>query len=192
MLTIQPNFTNYRTKVSFGMDMDEVEENKNFYRDSVEQIDEFLSSDYVPEGVKKPFKFFRVIGNAAFQGLAVFGSMLGIANFFKKGKAKVDSYKFVQNAKTRVDNLNLGKKLDNLIASVKKTKYYQDFRANSVGSKIIKGVKTAKEYASKPFQNVNYDKATKATAAVLGTGSGLAGGYEEYIKENPVLSEEAA
>lgn len=191
MLTIQPNFTSYRAKPAFGMSIDEVEENKSFYRDSVEQIDEFLDNDYVPDSVKKPFKFFRVIGNAAFQGLAVFGSALGIASFLKKGKAKVDGFKFVQGAKTKVHNLNIGSKFDNLVSAIKNTKYYKDFRNNSVGSKIIEGVKVATEYISKPFKKLTYDNTTKTTATVLGAGSGLAGGYEEYVKENPVLEEVA-
>ena len=195
MLTIQPNFTNYRSNTAFGYNKQSVEENKNFYQESVEQLDEFLSNDYVPDSVKKPFKFFRVIGNAAFQGLAVFGSALGLASFMKKGKAKVDSFNFVKNAKSHVSDLKIGEKAGKLVENIKQSERYQEFKKTTFGAKAIEYAKQANELLGKviaPIKRMTYDKSTKAVATVLGTGSGLAGGYQEYINEHPVVEEEAA
>jgi len=195
MLTIQPNFTNYRSKPSFGLNRESLEENKNFYQESVEQLDEFLSNDYVPDSVKKPFKFFRVVGNAAFQGLAVFGSALGIAGFMKKGKAKIDGYNFVKNAKSRVAGLKIGEKFGKMAENIKKSERYQEFKKTPFGAVTVEYAKKANDLITKavaPLKNMTYDKSTKTVATVLGTGSGLAGGYEEYISENPVITDEEA
>lgn len=183
MLTIQPNITNYRvSRPAFGMSQDEVEREKEFYQESVEQLDEFINNDVVPDKIKKPFKFFRVLGNAAFTGLAVFGSFLGITSAAKKGKAHVQEYKFVQKASAKV------KKIFN-------SKYTQKFfTENRIGKKIAEYAKKVKEFFANIFAplkgKINEEKITKGTATVLGTGSGAAAGYEEMMKQNPIKFEQ--
>ncbi len=201
MLTIQPNFTNYRpiTRPAFkGIDADRIEEEKYFYQEQVEKIDEFLDNDYVPEKIKGPFKFFRVLGNAALQGLAVFGSVLGISKAAKNGCAKVESYKFVQNAKARINNLKLGDKISALYTNIKANKNVRKltnpveefFAQNAIGKKIAEFGQNTKEFLAKIIkplkEKLTEENITKGTASVLGTGTGAAAGYEEFMKENPI------
>lgn len=199
MLTIQPNFTrNYSVRPAFGWSESTIEEEKQFYQDRVDEIDGLLENNFVPESIKKPFKFFRVLGNAAFQGLAVFGSTLAVAEFLKKGKAKLSSYKFVQKSVDKFKNLKLGEKFNNVYLAAKNTnlgkkvsEYIDKFDKSELGLKVADLKTKSKDTIKKvvtPLKKVNYKN---ATAVVLGTGSGLAGGYEEFIKENPVTEETA-
>lgn len=216
MLTIQPNFTNnYSVKPAFkGWDKDTIAEERNFYERQRDELDDLISDDYVPDKIKKPFKFFRMAANAAISGLAVFGSAIAVASFFKKAAAK-----FVNNNATQKAGEKVVKPLGNKIASgikyvankitagleiLKNTNIgkkcaetFAKFEKTEIGAKVVKIAKKVgkkiKDIAKKmvsPIKKMNYDNATKATATVLGVGSGAAGGYEEYMKASPIETQE--
>ena len=211
MLTVQPiSYSNRKSiQPAFkGWDKDSIEEDKNFFTRQKEEIDEIINDDYVPEGMKKPLKFFSMAANAAVSGLAVFGSALAISAFFKKTGAKFVSnetlQKGINKAKPIAEKLSkftkdLGNKILAGLNLLKETKFgknvsnlYEKFTKTPFGKKFAeyadKTLSKVSELTKKvltPVKKVTYDKVSTATAAVLGTGSGLAGGYQEYIKESP-------
>ena len=210
MLTIQPiNYSKQNSvKPAFGWDKQSIEEEKDYFARKKEELDEILNDEYVPESVKKPFKFFNMVANASISGLAVFGSALAISSFFKGAGAKAASSKTIQSITTKTKPLAqkaisllkvAGKKIVEGFKFLENTKYgkkardlYAKFEKTSFGTKVAKYTKKAlnktKQYIKKvlaPIKNVTYDGASKTTATVLGTGSGLAGGYQEDIKESP-------
>lgn len=202
MLGIAPISLNNPVKVSpsfKGHTKDSIQDDIDFYKEQVEEIDQFLQEDYVPEKVKKPLKFFRMIANGAIDGLAVFGSTMMLSGFVRKSGARISSntqvkkvQKFIQPALDLIPkgytNLKgaLLKGLDRLV----KTDAYQKFLSTKIGKRIMTNVAIlavkSEDLATKltkPIKEINADKVTKGTAAFLGIGSGVTGAYETTLDD---------
>ena len=101
MLGISPVSYNSHSKApSFGYNKQDVDKDINFYKEQVEELDQFINENYIPDKMKKPFKFFRTIANGAIDGLAVFGSTLMLAGFIKKSGAKIGANKYFKQTVT--------------------------------------------------------------------------------------------
>lgn len=208
MLGISPITYNSKSHTpSFGYNKKDVDNDINFYKEQVEELDEFINENYIPDKMKKPFKFFRTIANGAIDGLAVFGSTLMLASFVKKSGAKLNSNKFVKNAVEKTKPLAkkvpeavsfVKEKISTLFDKLLKSSVYQKFADTKLGRRIIadtsvltvKGedaMSTAKKSIDKaiePIKNINSDKAVKGTATVLGIGSGITGAYETTMRDD--------
>ncbi len=208
MLGITPLSISNRSKSpSFqSMTKESIDSDIKFYKDQVDEIDQFLNEDYVPQKVKKPLKFFRTIANGAIDGLAVFGSTMMLSGFVRKSGAKLTAnqniQKLTQKAKPIIDLVPkafskigdfFSKGLDKLV----KTDTYQKFLSTKIGKKVMTNVALlfakSEELAdklTKPIKNINTDKVTKGAATFLGIGSGVTGAYETAIENDKQVAVE--
>ena len=214
MLGISPvSYNKYSKAPSFGYNKQDVDNDINFYKEQVNELEQFLNEDHIPDKMKKPFKFFRIIANGAIDGLAVFGSTLMLASFIKKSSAKISSNKYVKNtvemAKPLAEKIPtaitfVGEKFTGLFDKFLKSSIYKRFADTKIGKRIIadtsflyikgKDMKSAAEIsinkATEPIRNINKDKAINGTAAVLGIGSGITGAYETTMRDDIKNEEE--
>lgn len=201
MLGISPvSYNNHSKSLSFGYNKKDVDNDISFYKEQVAELDQFLNENYIPDKMKKPFKFFRTIANGAIDGLAVFGSTLMLASFVKKSGAKINSNKYytkaVEHTKPLMEKLPkaltyIGEKISAGFDALVKTDLYKKFAGTKLGKRLIVdasvlAVKSedAVAKAMKPVKNINTDKAVKGTATVLGIGSGVTGAYETSMRDN--------
>ena len=212
MLTIQPvsaNSYNRPAKVNFKGWEDDIDQGRQAIEDGQRALDGILGDDKVPQKLKKPVKFFKVLTNAALEGLAVFGSVMILADFFKKGKGSKVAGNFVEKMKPLAEKVAKGtkgvyeyvkagaKKLAETNLGKKLVEKFNTFAATPKGKKVIEFAKKVFEKlcevldkAAKPFKNMDGDKVTKTTAATLGIGSGLTGAYEESMKNENITPDE--
>ena len=193
MLAIQPVSVNrnYQSSSFKGSwDKQDVDNEIGFIEGQVSEMNELINDQYVPNSVKKPFKFFRVIANAAIDGLAVFGSAIMLGNFLKKSYGRISSTGFISNkvkplAKDVIKELKLGVK-DGLNA-LKETERYERFVKTDYGAKSVDKLVKLKNYISN--LKINTKKIGNGVAATLGVGAGITGAYEATM-EKPVQNNE--
>ena len=210
MLTIQPVSVNqvYSRKPAFkGYDNDAIKDDKKFMEDQVRELDEIINDSYVPEGIKKPFKFFRVLGTAALEGIAVFGSVVMLAGQAKKIGARINKSKVTQKVAKPLGSKILSglqyiaskigagvKFLKGTKLGQKAVKQYRKFAQTKVGKAIIGFTKAAyrksADFIKNMLKKLDGDKVTKGTAATLGVGSGISGAYEEAVKNDEAKTSE--
>jgi len=217
MLTVQPYSTTSsiakRPAFKGEWDKSSIDQERDFIERQKEALDSVLNDDYVPEKMKKPFKFFKVLYNGALDGLAVFGAVFFMKDFIKKGANSKVAQKAVSTAKPAIDASAKGLKyvggkiydysskaykfLRNTSAGQKAADLYNKFANTKTGKFVIKYTKIALSKAEtllakalKPFKGASVDKATNGVATVLGVGSGVSGAYETAMKESPVKIEE--
>ena len=184
MLGISPISNNSLShSPSFGYGKREVDNDINFYKEQVEELDQFINENYIPDKIKKPFKFFRTIANGAIDGLAVFGSTLMLASFIKKSSAKINSNKYVKNAVEMAKPY--AQKIPTALSYIKgqtskglKELVERNIISAKTEEKIRKAVRPLVDF------HINSDKAIKGTATVLGIGSGITGAYETTIRDD--------
>ena len=197
MLAIQPvsaNNYNKQSKVNFkGSWEDEIAESRQTTQEVQRAIDKILSDEQVPGKLKKPLNFFKVLTNAALEGLAVFGSVMILGDFLKKGKGNKVVLKATEKAKPIAKKAaeyakDLGKIIEKGAEKAKNTTWGQ-----KVVSKLGKLLGTMKakrmlvrarklgRALTKPFKDMNLDKAIKRIAVFLGFGSGATGAYESTM-----------
>ncbi|MBP3820898.1 hypothetical protein J6G99_04555 [bacterium] len=197
MLAIQPvsvssNYKNPAFKQSWTKQ--DVEDEIGFIRGQVNEINEFIDDNVVPEKIKKPFKFFRVIANAAIDGLAVFGSAIMLSAFVKKSYGRIVSSKVVTNKinpMMKKGSQAINENLDKAIDKLTKTDLYKKIIKTKIGKEIIgdTAVLTVKaENATKKI-NIDGNKITQYGAGVLGVGAGITGAYEATIEPEEQYSE---
>ena len=206
MLTIQPVSANqiYSKRPVFKGHDDSIEQDRKFLQDQLRDLDQVINDDVIPEKIKKPFKFFRVLGAAALEGVAVFGSVMALVGMAKRTGAKINNSEFSKKASEAAKPVGkmFAKGYEFLVSKAKagfelfkKTKlgqktakYYHKFAASKIGKAIIGFTKQAytkaSEFVKNMFSKVDGDKATKATATTLGVGSGISGAYEEAVKNS--------
>jgi hypothetical protein len=156
MLGISPVTYNKSQSLSFGYNKKDVDQDINFYKEQVEELDQFLNEDYIPDKMKKPFKFFRTIANGAIDGLAVFGSTLMLASFVKKSGAKIGANKYFKQTVTG------SKSVMNKIADGFK------FVGGKIAEVLNKGFDAiVNSSAYKKFTNTNIGKKIKGDAAFI-------------------------
>ena len=184
MLGISPISNNSLShSPSFGYGKRDVDNDINFYKEQVEELDQFINENYIPDKMKKPFKFFRTIANGAIDGLAVFGSTLMLASFIKKSSAKINSNKYVKNA------VEMAKPYAQKIPTA--LSYIKGQASKGLKELVDRNIISAKTEgkirdAVRPLFDIhiNTDKAVKGTATVLGIGSGITGAYETTMRDD--------
>lgn len=184
MLGISPiSYNSQSHSPSFGYSKRDVDNDINFYKEQVEELDQFINENYIPDKMKKPFKFFRTIANGAIDGLAVFGSTLMLASFVKKSSAKINSNKYVKNA------VEMAKPYAQKIPVA--LSYIKGQASKGLDELVDRNIISAKteekiKNAFKPLFDIhiNSDKAVKSTATVLGIGSGITGAYETTMRDD--------
>lgn len=211
MLIVQPySMANRSLKApSFKSEWNEdtIKEKKAEMKEQSQALDKVLADEYVPEKIKKPFKFFKMLYSAALDGISVFGAVLLLKKPVKAGldskivtgvlgKTKVlkDGAGFVGGKLAKGFEL-LGNALKSTKLGGKVVDSFDKFAQTKVGAGMVKvfdGVggmfKTAAEKVTKPVKNMTFDKVTNSTAAVLGVGSGAAGAYEAHMEEHPIMT----
>lgn len=217
MLTVQPYSTSssIAKRPAFKGEWDKatIDQERDFIERQKEALDSVLNDDYVPDKMKKPFKFFKVLYNAALDGLAVFGAVFFMKDFIKKGANSKVAQKAVSTAKPAIDASAKGLKyvggklydycakaykfLRNTSLGQKSAELYNKFANTEAGKVVIKYTKVAASKAKtlldkaiSPIKGASVDKATNGLATVLGIGSGISGAYETAMKESPVKIEE--
>ena len=199
MLGISPVSYNSHSKApSFGYNKQDVDKDISFYKEQVEELDQFINENYIPDKMKKPFKFFRTIANGAIDGLAVFGSTLMLAGFIKKSGAKIGANKYYNSATNIVKSLAekapkglkyVGEKIVQGFDKLLKSPIYEKFASSKWGKRLIvdasilavKGedaIKVAMKPVKKlqePIQNkiINPIKNINSDKAVKGTATVL-------------------
>lgn len=217
MLTVQPYSTsvNVPKRPAFKGDWDKssIDEERSFIERQAQALDTIINDDYVPDKMKKPFKFFKVLYNAALDGLAVFGAVFFMKDFIKKGLNSKVAQKIVKAVKPAINVSSKGLKyagekaaegisagykfVRNTSLGMKIADLYNKFAITNAGKVVIdyanKGGAVAKKVAlsvGESAKKINLDKTTNGIATVLGIGSGLSGAYETAMKESPVKVEE--
>jgi hypothetical protein len=147
MLGISPvSYNNHSKAPSFGYSKQDVDNDINFYKEQVEELDQFINENYIPDKMKKPFKFFRTIANGAIDGLAVFGSTLMLAGFIKKSGAKIGANKYynsaVNIAKSAIEKAPkglkfIGEKIVKGFDKLLKSPIYEKFASSKWGKRLI-------------------------------------------------------
>ena len=200
MLTIQPvstNSYNRPVRVNFKGWEDDISQGRQTIEDGQRALNEILNDTQVPDKLKKPVKFFKVLTNAALEGLAVFGSVMILGDFLKKGKGNKVVQQAAEKAKPIYNKTveyakNLGKLLQKGTEQAKNTSLGKkvmaklgEFFGTMKGKRILVYARKCKRQLNKilekvlsPIKNLNGDKATKSIATVLGIGSGATGAYE--------------
>ena len=211
MLAIQQistNNYNKPSKVQFKGWEDTIKDGKETVREVKDTLDGIMADTEVPDRLKTPVKWGRVIANAAMEGLAVGGSVLLLANLLKKptvintvGKLKPMAGKIKNGA------ISAGSFIKDLLV-----KGFNKASATSWGKKLLtkateflgtdKGaalLKYAKNIGNKissiaqkvlkPFKNLTFDKVTNGLAATLGLGCGATGAYEASMNEENIPNE---
>lgn len=212
MLAIQPvstNNYNRPAKVNFKGWEEDISQGRQTIEDGQRALNEILNDQQVPDKLKKPVKFFKVLTNAALEGLAVFGSVMILGDFLKKGKGSKVVLSAVEKAKPLGKQLvkaadELGKLSSKGIEKVKGTSIGKNivsklskFFGTMKGKRILVHARKFKRQIAKilqkvlaPIKNLNGDKATKGVAAVLGIGSGATGAFEATMtpeERNPEM-----
>ena len=197
MLAIQPvsvssNYKNPAFKQSWTKQ--DVEDEIGFIRGQVNEINEFIDDNVVPEKIKKPFKFFRVIANAAIDGLAVFGSAIMLSAFVKKSYGRIVSSKVVTNKinpMMKKGSQAINENLDKAIDKLTKTDLYKKIIKTKIGKEIIGDTTVLTVKAENATKKINIDgnKITQYGAGVLGVGAGITGAYEATIEPEEQYSE---
>ena len=207
MLAIQPisvsNSSTAKTvRPSFkGWDKESADAEKDFFEQQRQELDNLINDDNIPDKIKKPFKFFRVIANGAIEGLAVFGSVMMLAGLLKQTKSSKVAEGLADTIKPMGKKVAQGAKsitkvVSDLIQKAAKTKQgeqvintYKKYagtmkakRKLVVLRKYYRSAKAVLNKILKPVKNITADKITKGTAAGLGIGSGLTGAYEASMK----------
>lgn len=207
MLAIQPisvsNVSVSKTRPTFkgNWDKDSLDNERSFYERQRDELDNLINDDHIPEKIKKPFKFFRVLANGAIDGIAVFGSVMMLAGFLKKGSnskivnsiteaikpmggkvtnAAAGVMEYATNLLKKVSQTKLGKKAVNLVNKFAKS--YKGKRVLVRLRKVLRYVASKLNQVLKPIKNLTGDKITKGAAAGLGIGSGLSGAYEASME----------
>lgn len=176
MLTIQPRFTNqssYNTSFKGDNDFiteDKYNEKKNYYGNQKLEFDKIINDEYVPEGMKKGAKAFKVISEGVLEGWAVaWGATTG-GKFLKTGLLKAYNSKFAKwaskmlspisqgikksskNFKTSfskgIENIKTSKFVKNI--SAKLTKAEESLNKTTLGKALVTGIK----YIGKAFKAV--------------------------------------
>ncbi len=181
---------------------------KDFVRETKESIDEVMDDVNVPNSVKKVFKVLGTVATVVLDGVAVFWATTKGAKILKSAHGKIMNNEAVKSAINLLTPIKNGAKRTQRIAKIgiykqmkklKANERYQKFMApinkffteNKYGKKIAAIYNYVKEGTSaliKKFKEkvgkVTYEKATNATAATLGTGSGVAGAYQAVKNDN--------
>ena len=205
MLAIQPvSASNYNrsSKVQFKGWEDEIAQGRQTIEDGQRAIDKILSDEQIPGKLKKPLNFFKVLTNAALEGLAVFGSVMILGDFLKKGKGnkvvlkatekakpiakKAAEYakdlgKLLQKGTERVKNTSWGQKVVSKIGKMLGTMKAKRMlvRVRQFSRAVLKPFNKILNKVLKPFnKNIDADKTIKGVATALGFGSGVTGAYE--------------
>ena len=220
MLAIQPisvsnskSISSSRPVFKGGWDKKSLEDERSFIENQREELDNLINDTHIPEPIKKPFKFFRILANGAIDGIAVFGSVMMLASFLKKGSNSKIVNKVADTVKPMGAKAASGaqKLADAASAFIKKaaaSKYgqkvvdtFKKLASTDKGKKIlykgkrilVRGRKLLRKLAAilnkvlSPMKKVTKDGATKGIATGLGIGSGLSGAYEASM-ENQDLS----
>lgn len=212
MLAIQPISLNSTKNASFkGIydNQESYERERRYFENQGREFDGIINDDNIPEGMKKPFKFARIITNGIIDGLAVGWAVMAGANSCKKAASSKYAKNISSAAKPIAEGFaktlkNFGEIIAKRFQKIKDNKFAQkvsalyDKVANSkFGKPVIeftkKSANVVVEFAKtiiNAIKGVTYDKASKTAAGVLGGGSGIAGAYATAREENPVELEE--
>lgn len=155
-------------------------------RDNLDNID-----DIVPESIKKPYKWLKVGSSTVITGLGVVWASkkagdvtrTALTSDFSKKAGKVIKSTFNTVKKPFVTAYNsvteyAGKKLSGTKTEEMFNKAKSVVLDNKATKYILEKGAKAKKYTAEKLNKVNFDKVNNVTAGVLGTGSGLAAGYE--------------
>lgn len=149
MLTVQPKFTNqssYKTSFKGEADFineDKYNEKKAYYQNQKIEFDNIINDEYVPEGMKKGAKVFKVASEGILEGWAVAWGATKGGKFLKAGFVKAANSKFAKWASNMLSPIGKG---------IKKS-------ANNIKTSFVKGLENIK--TSKFVKNTS-KKITKA------------------------------
>ncbi len=201
MLNVQPNFTTSAYKPVFRgekdfLTEDAVNEEKDFYARQIDGFNEIIDDEYMPSGMKKAAKVLRIISEGILEGWAVaWGAKKGL-NFLKSSSVKTinsNTYKkaaeILQPTRDYAAKIlkNVKKYAVKKLGLLKKSKFAKSNFSQYVVKQYNKLKTVAEPYITKIKEkttNITYEKATNATATVLGVGSGATGAINAAIREN--------
>jgi len=208
MLTIQPNFTQRASqRLAFKGENDFItdekyNEKKAYYQNQVQEFDTLIKDDYIPDKLKKPLKYGKILAGSLLEGWAVFWAANKGAGFIKNSFIKSANSKLANEigdiAKPAKKGIkDAGKKLADSISKkfghIKDSKFMTNLAEKidkldktRVGHVLVAGVKAVGHFIAKvakavvsPFKKITYDKTAHAASTTLGVGCGVAGAYNE-------------
>lgn len=116
MLTVQPKFTNqssYKTSFKGESDLineEKYNEKKSYYQNQKMEFDKIINDEYVPEGMKKGAKVFKVASEGILEGWAVTWAATKGGKCLKSGYLKAANSKFAKWATEMLKPLGKGLK----------------------------------------------------------------------------------
>ena len=168
MLTIQPKFTQSvsNSVVTFRGDDDSLNEaryskKRSYYQRQKEEFEEILNDQYVPEGMKKGAKVFKIASEGILEGWAVTWAATKGGKYLKSAFVKLANSKLAKGLKDILKPLNKGlkevgknftksasKNIDNIkqssfITNMAKnlTKLEENLNKTGAGRAVVKTVK---------------------------------------------------
>lgn len=155
-------------------------------RDNLEGLE-----DIVPEQIKKPYKWLKVGSSAVITGLGVVwaskksgeAAKAALTSDFSKKAVRLVTSTGNKIKKPFVTAYNhvaefAGKKLSGTKAEKTIDNAKKVILDNKAVTYLSEQADKAKKYAASKLNGIKFEKVNNITAGVLGTGSGLAAGYE--------------
>ncbi len=159
-------------------------------RDNIEGLE-----DLVPEPMKKPYKWLKIASSAVVTGLGVVWASKKAGNVTKNALTSDFAKKVVNLTMSSFDTIKkpfvtvykkgsefAGKKLAGTKAEEFLNKTKDKALNNKVVDEITKKYTKAESIIKSKAAGVTFEKVNNVTAGILGTGSGLAAGYEAAIR----------
>lgn len=193
MLAIQPvSFNKYPQKVSFKQsDREAFEDDKAFYENQKREIENLLSDEKLPKGMKKFLNAANVVTDGLIAGFTVACATIASATCGKNTFSRLAKNNMVQSAvggfKPFGEYAGKGfKAFTNQAANMVRKLFGEKTGQRIVDTaKVI--IKTVKEFFHKlnPFKSEEtYDKAAARTATGLGVGAGAASAYAKTVEKS--------
>lgn len=193
MLAIQPvSFNSYPQKVSFQRSEREVfEDDKAFYENQKREIENLLSDEKLPKGMKKFLNVANIVTDGLIAGFTVACATIASATCGKNTFSRLAKNNMVQSAvggfKPFGEYAGKGfKTLTHQAANLVRKLFGKE-----TGQKIVDHakaiIKTIKKFFNKlnPFKSEEtYDKAAAKTATGLGVGAGAASAYAKTVEKS--------
>lgn len=159
-------------------------------RDNIEGLE-----DLVPEPMKKPYKWLKIASSAVVTGLGVVWASKKAGNVTKNALTSDFAKKTVNMVRSTFDTIKkpfvtiyksgsefAGKKLSGTKAEEILNKTKDKALNNKIVDEVTKKYAKAEKLVKDKVAGITFDKVNNATAGVLGTGSGIAAGYEAAVR----------
>ena len=213
MLAIQPVSLNSTSKnVAFKNIYDSkesYERERGYFVQQGRELDGIINDNNIPDSMKAPFKWARILTNGVVDGLAVGWAVMTGAKSCQKAvnsktaksvlsaskpigegfiKAMKNFGELIGKGFKKLTDNKFGNKVSNLYDKIANSKY-----GNATIDFMKKSTQVVVDFVNtvvKAVKSITFDKASKTTAGILGGGSGVAGAYATAREENPVEIEE--